>query len=181
MAHRSHPFRAFSTLGQLETEIDFLADFFLQDIGGFVGRAVVFDQAFANLVWTRANQLDLALEKKAQTIDRIDVERIANGDDQSRFAKADWNNSEPAGVLGPNLFDDLRRNNHRREVDPIHVGLGGEGARHVRLRNDAVLDENIDDVVCAIKPGASAIDLRARHQSNVLHDAEDVIFVVLHL
>ncbi len=70
----------------LQAEIDVFADFLLQNIGGFVGGAVIFDQRLANFLRARANQLDFALQKKTEAIDRIDIERIAHRHDQAGFA-----------------------------------------------------------------------------------------------
>ena len=36
------------------------------------------------------------------------------------------------------------RNDHGREIDPIHVRLRGERARDVDVGNDAVFDQDID-------------------------------------
>ena len=43
------------------------------------------------------------------------------------------------------------RNDHGREIDPIHVRLRGERARNIGLGNDAVLDQNIDDAGRAVQ------------------------------
>jgi len=70
-----------AAFGDLEPEIDILAQPSLQDIGSFIGRAVVFNQRLSNFLRTAADQLDFALQEKAQTVDVIDVEWIADGDD----------------------------------------------------------------------------------------------------
>ncbi len=59
--------------GQLETEIDIFADLFLDDVGGLVGRAVILNESFANLLRARADEFNLALQQKTQAIDRVDV------------------------------------------------------------------------------------------------------------
>ena len=58
--------------------------------------------------------------------------------------------------------------------------LPGERARDIRLRNDAVFNQNVDNVVCAVQARACALNLRPRHQADVLQGSEDVIFVLLH-
>src|SRR2546430_172329 len=93
---------------------------------GFFCCAVIFDQRFPNFFEACANQLELALEQKAQAIDRVDVEWIAYGYDQTGFAKSDWNDFEPPRVFSADLFDNRRRNHHRGEIDPVHVRLRRE-------------------------------------------------------
>ena len=66
------------------------------------------------------------------------------------FAKCDRNHFETTGVFGPDLFDYFRRNDHRRDVDPIHVRLSRQSARNIGVGNDSILDQEIDHVVFAI-------------------------------
>ena len=47
--------------------------------------------------------------------------------------------------------------------------------------NDAVFNQNVDNVVCAVQARACALNLRPRHQADVLQGSEDVIFVLLHV
>ncbi len=90
-------------LHDLQAEIHVMPDLLRQDVGSLVGRAVVFDQRLANFLRAGADQLDLALQQKAQAIDRIDIERVAHGDDQSGLAEADRDNLEPSRILRANL------------------------------------------------------------------------------
>ena len=71
----------------------------LQDVGRFVGGAVIFDQRLANFLRTGADQLDLALQQKTEAVDRVDIERIADGDDQAGLAEADRDDFEAARVF----------------------------------------------------------------------------------
>ena len=96
------------------------------------------------------------------------------------LTEADRNDFEAARIFAADLFDDIRRDGHGREIDPIHVRLRGEAAGNIGFGNDAVLDQNIDDVGGAVERGARFFDLRARHQPDVLEDIEDVIFVWMH-
>src|SRR5262249_43023778 len=81
----------------------------------------------------------------------------------------------------PDLIDDLRRNDHRGNVDPIHVRLPGESARDVDLRQSAVVNQNIEHARLAVQMRTCAIDLFAGKESSVLENAEHIVFVVLHL
>ena len=136
--------------------------FFPQNIGRFVRSAVIFDQRLAEFFRAGADQLDLALKQKTQTVDGVEIERIANRDDQSVLTAGDRNNFEPARVFAADLIDDFRRNNHRREVDPVHVRLGRKRARDVHLRQSAVVNQNIEHAGLAVQTRARAIDLLAR-------------------
>src|SRR6185437_2203304 len=95
--------------------------------------------------------------------------------------KRDWNDFEPPRVFAPDLLDDLRRNNHRGDVDPIHVRLRSEGARDVRLRQVTVVNQNIEHARLAVQTRARVIDLLAAEESSVLENSEHIVFVVLHL
>ena len=68
-----HRLACLRPIADLQPKIDFFADLLLQDVGRFIRRAVVFDQRFPDFFWARANQFQLALQKKTQTIDGIDV------------------------------------------------------------------------------------------------------------
>jgi hypothetical protein len=123
--------------GDLESEPGRAPDFFGY-IASFFGTAVIFVERLLDFFRTGANQLDLALQQKAQTIDRLDIERIAHGHDQSALAETDRNDLEAPRVFRAHLVDHFRRNDRGREIDPIHVGLGGVAPRHVRVKNDRV-------------------------------------------
>ena len=145
-----------------ETEIHVVADLLHQYIRRFVRGAVIFDQGLPDFLRTRADQLDFALEKEVQAIDRVDVERVAYRHDQSALAEADRNDFEAPRVRGGNLFDHFGRNHFRCEIDPIHMGLGRETSRNVRLRDDAFLHEQIDDVRRPVQFRSGVLDLRTR-------------------
>ena len=72
------------------------------------------------------------------------------------------------------------RNDHRGNVDPIHVRLRSERARDVHLRQITAVNQNIEHAVLAIQTRASAIDLLAGEESSVLENSEHIVFVVLH-
>ena len=76
-----------ATFHDLQTKIHVVSDLLHQDVGSLVGRAVVFDQRLPDFLRAGADQLNLALQQEAQAIDRIDIEGIADGDDQSGLAK----------------------------------------------------------------------------------------------
>src|SRR5207244_12340834 len=78
------------TIDQREAKID-IANLSPDDIGRFISGAVVFDERLADFFRTRANELDLALEKETEAIDRVDVERIADRDDEPTFAEGHGN------------------------------------------------------------------------------------------
>src|SRR5438874_2311854 len=75
----------FGAIADLEAEIDLITNLMLEDVGRFLGRAVVFDQGLANFFGRGANQLEIALEEEVEAVDGIDVERIADGEDQTTF------------------------------------------------------------------------------------------------
>ena len=119
--HRDHPndgsicFIAcnwFRAVADFETKIDICPDFFLQHVRGFVGRAVVLDKRLANFLRTGADQFELALKQKTQTVDGIDIERVAHRNNESRFTESHGNHLEPPRFFRANLFDSLRRNDH---------------------------------------------------------------------
>src|SRR5437762_11191145 len=120
----------FGAIANLEAEIDFITNLMLEDVGRFLGRAVIFDQCLANFFGRRANQLEVALEKEVEAVDGIDVERIADGEDQTTFAKGHGNDLEPSRVRRADLRNNFGRNDDRGEIDPVHLGLGREGARN---------------------------------------------------
>jgi hypothetical protein len=72
-----------------QSKIDIFAEFFLQDVGCFIGRSVVFDQRFANfwgLVHTSSNS---RCRRKLEAVDRIDVEWITDRHYQAGLAESD--------------------------------------------------------------------------------------------
>jgi hypothetical protein len=109
-------------------------------ISCFVGSPVVFDQCFTNFPGTGAHQFQLALQKKTEAIDCIDVEWIANRHHQAGLAESDRDDLETTCVFAPDLIDDLRRNHHGRDVDPIHVRLRCEHARDLHVGDNSVVD-----------------------------------------
>ena len=87
--HRHHPndrrvrliaLGDLNAFADLQAKIDILPDFLLQEVGGLVGRAVIFNQRLANFLRAAANQFNFALKQKTKAVDRVDVERIAHGD-----------------------------------------------------------------------------------------------------
>ena len=56
------------------------------------------------------------------------------------------NDLEPARVFRADLLDHFRRNEPRREIDPVHVRLRGERARDVRFRDNAVALQDVNDI-----------------------------------
>ena len=130
----------FRAIANFQSEIDVFADSFLQDVRCFVGRPVIFDQCLANFLGTGAHQFQLALQKKTQAIDRIDVERIADRDHQAGLAESDRNYFETTRVFAADLADDLRRNHHGRDINPIHVCLRCKRARDVHVGDNSVID-----------------------------------------
>ena len=152
----------------LEPEIDVVPDLFRQNIGRFISRAVIFDERLPDFIGAGADQLDLALQQEAEAVDRVDIERIAHRHDQSAFAEADRDNLETPRVHCLNLFDHFRRDDLRREIDPIHVRLGGEAAGNVGLGDCAFLDEQINGVAAAVEPRPGILNLGTRDESGVL-------------
>src|SRR6478735_1577324 len=151
--HRNHPndgrvgfVRALeaTALGDFQTEIDGLSDLLRQNVRRFVRGSVILDEGLPDFVGTGADQLDFALEKKAEAVDRLDIERIAYRDDQSALAEPDRYDLEAPRLFRSNLLDDFRRNDFRREIDPIHLRLRSQTTGDVGVRNDTVLDQQID-------------------------------------
>src|SRR5437773_1002489 len=93
----------FGAIANLEAEIDFITNLMLEDVGRFLGRAVVFDQGLADFFRRRTNQFEVALEKKIEAVDGIDVERIADGQDQTTFSKGHRNDFEAARICRADL------------------------------------------------------------------------------
>src|SRR6266581_4756971 len=77
----------------------------LQDVRGFVGRAIIFDQRLTDFLRAGANQFQRALEQETKTIDRIDVEWIAYRHNQPGFTKSDWNHFKTARFLASDLIE----------------------------------------------------------------------------
>ncbi len=112
----------------------------MQDVRRFIGGAVIFDQRFANFFRTRANQLQLALQEKTQTVDGIDVERVTHCDHKAALAERDRDYFEAPRIFAPDFVYHLWWNDHRRDVDPIHVCLRSERARDVHVGQTSVVD-----------------------------------------
>ncbi len=102
----------FRAVANFETKIDIYPDFFLQDVRGFVGRAVILDKRLANSLRTGADQFELALKQKTQTVDGIDIERVTHRNNESRFTESHGNHFEPPRFFRADLFDNLRWNDH---------------------------------------------------------------------
>src|SRR5256886_11563285 len=106
----------FGAIANLEAEIDFITNLMLENVGRFLGRAVVFDQGLADFFRRGANQLEVALEQKVKTVDGIDVERIADGKDQATFAKGHWDDLEASSVGRADLRNDFGRHDDGGDV-----------------------------------------------------------------
>src|SRR5438067_5185446 len=103
----------FGAIANLEAEIDLIPNLMLEDVSRFLGRAIIFDQGLANFFRRSANQLKIALEQKVESIDGVDVERIADGEDQATFTKGHGNDFEPTRVCGADLRNNFGWNNDR--------------------------------------------------------------------
>src|SRR5438034_5269062 len=114
----------FGAIANLEAKIDFITNLMLEDVSRFLGRAVVFDQGLADFFRRRTNQFEVALEKKVEAVDGIDVERVADGEDQATFAKGHRNDFEATRVCRADLRNDFGRNDDCGNIDPVHLGLG---------------------------------------------------------
>ena len=84
------------------------------------------------------------MQEKTEAIDGVDVEWIANRHHQAGLAESDRDHLETARVFAPDLIDDLWRNHHGRDIDPIHVRLRCERARDVHVGDNSVVDQDID-------------------------------------
>ncbi len=166
-----------SALRDLHSEIGVVAQPSLQDVGSFVGGAVVFDECLANFLRAAADELDLALQEKAEAVDGVDIERIADRDDQAAVAEADRDDLEAACIFARDLLDHVRGNGFGRKIDPVHLRLRRERARDIGRGDHAVAGEHGDDVGAAVQTGARALDLCACYQPNVLEDPEHIIIV----
>jgi hypothetical protein len=166
--------------GDFEAEIDVVPDLLHENVRRFVRGAVIFDEGLPDFLRAGADQLDLALQEEAEAVDRIDIERIAYGDDQSALPVTDGNNLKAPRVTGADLFDDLRRNYLGREIDPLHVGLRRQAAGNVCGGNSPVLDQEIDDVAAAIQARLRIVNLRGRDEASILEDRENAVFFRLH-
>ena len=176
-------FISFNRLGAVsnfQAKIDIFSDFFSQHFGSFIGRSVIFDQRFANFLWAGANDFQFALKEETQAVDRVDIEGIPHGNHQSGLTKTNRNHFEAARLLRADLFNDLRRDHHRGDVDPIHVRLRCQRARDVRVGNDPISNQHIDYAGCPVQARLRAFNLMSRYQADVLQDSEDVVFVLLH-
>ena len=98
----------------------------------FAIAAIIFGERLPDFFRARANQLDLALKQKAQTIDRVDIERITDCDDQSALAEPDRNDFETVRVFRPNLMNHFRRNDLGRKIDAIVILFCLHGGRGIR-------------------------------------------------
>jgi len=119
------------------------------------------------------------LEKKIEAIDGIDIKGIADGKDQATFAKGHGNDFEAARVRRANLRNDFGRDDNRGKIDPVHLGLGREGARNVIRRNNSITNQDIDDTGSPIKFRACLSDLLARNQPDLFEHFQHIIVVSL--
>src|SRR5262249_15647238 len=87
------------TIANFQSEIDVLADFFLQSVCCFIGCSVVLDQCIANFLGASAYQFQFALQEKTEAVNRVDVEWVADRDHQASLAESDWDHFETARVF----------------------------------------------------------------------------------
>ena len=120
------------------------------------------------------------MEQETQAVRRIDVERVVHCDHQSTLAESDRNHFEAPRIFAPDLVDDSRRNDHGRDIDPVHLRLRGQRARDVHLGHNSVIDQNIDHARLAVQARAGTVDLLACDQYYIAEDSEYVLFVLLH-
>ena len=120
------------------------------------------------------------MKKEVQTVDGIDIERIANGEDQSTFAKGDGNDFETPCIRCANLRNDLWRNENYKKIDSLLLRLRGEGAGNVVGGNDPIADQDVDHTGGAVKLGARLRDLLARNQPDLLEHFQHIIVVGMH-
>lgn len=98
----------------------------------------------------RANELDLASQQEAEAVDTVEVERVAGCDDETVLVARDRDHLEPARILRLDFIDHFLRHDHIGEVDPVHLGLGGDGARNVVGRDEALPNEPLDNAGRAV-------------------------------
>ena len=101
----------------------------LKNVYGFLGGAVIFDERVANLFGRSADKLEVSLQKEIETVNRIDIEGVADRQDEAICAESDGDDLESVRVFRADLRDNVWRNDHRGKIDPIHVGLRGERTR----------------------------------------------------
>src|SRR5205085_10984014 len=154
----------FGAVANLEAKIDFITYLMLEDVSRFLSCAIIFDQGLADFLRRRTNQLEVALEKKIEAVDGIDIKWIADGEDQTTFAKGHGNDLEASRVRRADLRNDFGRNNDPGEIDPVHLRLGREWARNVAGRNNPIRNQDIEETGSAIKFRARLRDSLARNQ-----------------
>ncbi len=116
-------------------------------------------------------------KEKAEAVDAVEIERIAGRDDESVLVARDRDHFETARVLRSNLVDHILGHDHVGEVDPGHFRLGGEAARNVVGRDDALPDERLDHALFAVEMGARFLDLLAGDQPDIAEEIENVFFI----
>ena len=160
-------------------DVDFIergvADFLAQDVDCFLGAAVILDESLANFLRRRADQLDLAFQQEAEAVDAVDVERITGRDDKALSVARDRDHSKTARLLRPDLIDHVLRDNDVGEINPTHLGLGGEAAGNIVGRYQSLPDENVDHAFLAVEIGAGFVDLPTGHQPGIAQKIENAV------
>src|SRR5947207_10811263 len=105
------------------------------------------------------DEFELALQEEAEAVDRVDIEWIAYRYDQAALPVADGDHFETARISRADLVDYVGRDELGGEIDPIHLGVGSQAARNVRVRNNALFNEQIDGVAAAVEARLCILDL----------------------
>src|SRR5579862_4658493 len=162
--------------GDIAADLDILAELFAKDIRRFLGAAVVFDEGTVDLARGGADEIQVALQDVAQVVERVEVERVVDGDHEARVQQRHGYNPVFPGDVAGDEGDDLLADRHLRQVHEVHRGVPRQRPDDVLLRDDPEVDQSGDDVA-VLGLRARGIHLFAGYDPYVDQDLKDVFGV----
>ena len=147
----------------------------------FLGGTVIFLQRLVDRIRSGTHELEFALQKMMERIERIEIQRIADGDHQPGIRFSHRNHPESPRHVLVDLGNHLPGDGHLRQVDEIHRRMRGQRARDVFLRQDTFGHQAFNERSLRGNLFAHPFELRFRDEARFEQDFENVFVVGSHV
>ena len=139
---------------------------------------IVVRQRRLDFLGGRDDAFDVALQNIAEAVERLDVQRIADGHGQRGVVLVNGDDLVAAGDFAGHKVEDFLRDLQAGQGNDLHAELAGKSLQDIGLRDDAAARKNVNDalvLLARVFPGLNG--LLPRDQPDALENFQN-IFVV---
>jgi hypothetical protein len=147
----------------------------------FLRAAVILVQRGFNVLLRRHFRVNFRAQQMRQRINRVDVRRIGDGDDDLVFGFENRNDAVFFCDVARDDGDDFVLDSHSAKLDDFRAELRRLGLRHVRRADDFVGDKKIHHAHAgSLSLGARGSNLLGGHKAEVHQQVQKIIVFFSH-